>query len=228
MAEVIRSTMASLSDSLPRWMVCYVLLGLVQSGMVPIILPLSARPGLAAGLTYAAFAATGIAAPFVGAWSDKHRQHRRTLVYGLALAGLALLADMLSGGIVQHMAAAALVGLGVSSASTVAMMFIVEVEPQSRWDERTSALQACIGGGQLVGLVIAGLLGLRHVGDAFLLGGCCCCSPCRWPSPSRRTRWPRWNAGPSLPDPPAGATRSRWTRSDLPPDVVACFGRAPP
>jgi len=152
-------------------MVCYALLGLVQSGMVPIILPLSARPGPAVGLTYAAFAASGIAAPFVGAWSDKHRKHRRTLAFGLALAGLALLADMLAGGMVQHMAAAALVGLGVSSASTVGMMFIVEAEPQSRWDERTSALQACIGGGQLVGLLIAGLLGLTHVRDAFLLGG---------------------------------------------------------
>jgi MFS family permease len=152
-------------------MVCYVLLGLVQSGMVPVILPLAAPLGPAAGLTYAAFAITGIAAPFVGAWSDRHRKHRLTLACGLGLAGFALLAQALPGGIAQHMATAALVGLGVSSASTVGMMFIVEVEPKSRWDERIGVLQACIGGGQLVGLLIAGLLGLTHVGDAFLLGG---------------------------------------------------------
>ena len=169
-AEVIRSAIAGLQDAMPRWMVCYVLLGFVQSGMVPVILPLAARPGPAAGLTYAAFAATGIAAPFVGAWSDRHRKHRLTLACGLGLAGLALLAHTLPGGIAQHMAAAALVGLGVSSASTVGMMFIVEVEPESRWDERIGALQACIGGGQLAGLLIAGVLGLRHVEDAFLLG----------------------------------------------------------
>jgi len=94
----MRSTISSLRDALRRWMVCYVLLGLVQSGMMPIILPPSGRPGPKAGLTYAAFAASGIVAPFVGAWSDKHRKHRRTLAFGLGLAGLALLADMLPGG----------------------------------------------------------------------------------------------------------------------------------
>ncbi len=168
--KVIQSAIADLQNATPRWMVCYVLLGFVQSGMVPIILPLAAQPGPAAGLTYAAFAGTGIAAPFVGAWSDRHRKHRLTLACGLGLAGLALLAHMLPGGIPQRMVAAALVGLGVSSASTVGVMFIVEVEPESRWDQRIGALQACIGGGQLAGLLIAGLLGLRHVKYAFLLG----------------------------------------------------------
>jgi MFS family permease len=151
-------------------MICYVLLGLVQSGMVPVILPLAARPGPAAGLTYAAFAAAGIAAPFIGAWSDRHRRHRLTLAGGLSLAGLALIAHSLPGGIAQHMVSAALIGFGVSSASTVATMFIVEVAAEPLWDSQISALQACIGGGQLAGLLIAGVLGLRHVDGSFLLG----------------------------------------------------------
>ena len=151
-------------------MICYVLLGLVQSGMVPVILPLAARPGPAAGLTYAAFAAAGIAAPFIGAWSDRHRHHRLTLAAGLTLAAVALLAHSLPGGIAQHMVSAALVGFGVSSASTVATMFIVEVAAESSWDTQISALQACIGSGQLAGLLIAGMLGLPHVNAAFLLG----------------------------------------------------------
>jgi len=155
---------------MPRWLVCYVLLGFVQSGMMPVILPLAAKPGPASGLTYAAFAAAGIAAPFIGAWSDWRRKHRLTLACGLALAGLALLAHALPGGIAQQMVTASLVGLGVSSASTVSTMFIVEVEPRSRWDGQIGALQACIGGGQLVGLLITGLFGLQHVDDAFLLG----------------------------------------------------------
>ena len=146
------------------------LLGLVQSGLLPVILPLSARPGPTAGLTYAAFAAAGIAAPFIGAWSDRHRRHRTTLAGGLLLGGLALLLHRLPGGVAQHMATAALVGLGVSSASTVSTMFIVEVEPQALWDTRIGTLQACISSGQLVGLLLAGLLGLRHVAEAYLLG----------------------------------------------------------
>ena len=155
---------------MPRWLACYILLGLVQSGMVPVILPLAARPGPTAGLTYAAYAAAGIAAPFIGAWSDQHRRHRLTLACGLGLASLALLAQSLPGGVAFHMVTAALVGLGVSSASTVSTMFIVEVEPRSQWDGRIGALQACIGGGQLAGLLIAGQLGQTHVEDAFLLG----------------------------------------------------------
>ncbi len=150
---------------MPRWMTCYVLLGFVQSGLVP------ARAGPVAGLTYAAFAAAGIAAPFVGAWSDRRRKHRLTLACGLGLAGVGLLAHALPGGLAQHMATAAVVGFGVASASTVATMFIVEVEPEARWDARIGTLQACIGSGQLAGLLVAGLLGLRHVGDALLLGG---------------------------------------------------------
>ena len=151
-------------------MACYILLGLVQNGLMPVILPLAARPGPTAGLTYAAFAAAGMAAPFIGAWSDRHRRHRVTLAAGLSLAGLALLAHRLPGGLAQHMATAALVGFGVSAASTVATMFIVEVVPEALWDAQIGALQACIGGGQLVGLLLAGVFGLRHVGDTFLLG----------------------------------------------------------
>ena len=157
--------------SAPTWLACYVQLGLVQSGMVPVILALAAPPGPAAGLTYAAFAASGIAAPFIGAWSDRTRKHRRTLAGGLALAGVALMLHALPGGVLQHMVTAMLIGLGVSSASTVATMFIVEVEPEPKWDGRISELQACIGGGQLVGLLVAGMLGLRHVEIAFVLAG---------------------------------------------------------
>lgn len=108
---MIRSATAGLRDVMPAWMVCYKLLGLVQSDMVPVILTPAARPSPAAGLTYAAFAATGIAAPFVGTWSDRHRKHRLTLTCGLGLAGFALLANAPPGGIAQHMAIAALVGL---------------------------------------------------------------------------------------------------------------------
>ena len=152
------------------WMGCYILLGLVQSGLLPIILPLSAAPGPMAGLTYGAFAVSGIAAPFIGAWSDRHRRHRWTLAGGLLFAGLALVLHTMPGGVAQHAATAALIGLGVASANTVGTMFIVEVEPRARWDGQIAALQASIGGGQLVGLLLAGVIGLRHVGGSFLLG----------------------------------------------------------
>ncbi len=127
---MILARLSGLRAAVPRWMLCYVLLGMVQTGMIPVILPLAAKPGPGAGLTYAAFAAAGTAAPFIGAWSDRHRRYRLTLATGLAVAALALFAHALPGGLAQHMASAALVGCGVSSASTVGTMFIVEVEPR--------------------------------------------------------------------------------------------------
>ena len=155
----------------PRWIASYALLGLVQSGMVPIILPLAAATGATSGFTYAAFAASGMAAPFVGAWSDRRGRHRTTLVAGLALASLALFAHALPGGLAQHMLTAALIGLGVASASTVATMFIVEVEAEARWDGLIGTLQGFMSGGQLFGLLLAGALGLHHVGAALILSG---------------------------------------------------------
>jgi MFS family permease len=158
-------------NPVPRWLVAYALLGLVQSGMIPIVLPLAAAPGATAGFTYAAFAASGVVAPFIGTWSDRRQRHRGTLVAGLAVASLACIAHALPGGVAQHMLSASLIGLGVASASTVATMFIVEVEPEPHWDGLIGMLQAFLSGGQLFGLLLAGVLGLRHVADALILSG---------------------------------------------------------
>lgn len=158
-------------QTLPRWLLCYVLLGMVQGGMVPVILPLAAAPGPTAGLTYAAFAASGLAAPLIGVWSDRHHRHRITLTAGLLLAGITLLAHALAGGLIQHMVTAALIGLGGTGASTVATMFVVEVDPPSLWDRRIGALQAASGAGQLAGLLLAGVLGQRHIAISYGIAG---------------------------------------------------------
>lgn len=46
------------------WFVSYGLLGLTQSGLVPVLMPLVSRGAGAAGLTYAAFTLLGLAAPY--------------------------------------------------------------------------------------------------------------------------------------------------------------------
>ena len=48
------------------WFGSYLFLGLAQNGLAPILLPLASRGGTAAGLSYAAFALTGLAAPILG------------------------------------------------------------------------------------------------------------------------------------------------------------------
>jgi hypothetical protein len=50
------------------WFISYGLLGLTQNGLVPVLMPLAASHGGAAGLTYAAFSLLGVFAPFLGSW----------------------------------------------------------------------------------------------------------------------------------------------------------------
>src|SRR5271166_4552404 len=57
---------------------------------------------------------------------------------------------------------AAVLGVGFVAANTVANMFIVEVRPPDEWDDRIGALQALSGLGQVVGLLLAGLIGGRY------------------------------------------------------------------
>ena len=81
-------------DSLARasaWHGSYAMLGLVQMGMAPILLPMSAPPGAASGLSYAAFALAGLASPAIGGWADRTRRNRLVFVSGLLLAAGAML-----------------------------------------------------------------------------------------------------------------------------------------
>lgn len=149
------------------WYIAYALLGLVQNGVAPILLPLSAKHGLDAGLTYSAFSLSGLAAPMLGAWSDRRQRHRVLLVGGLGLAAIALFLFQLVSALPGRLALAMVAGLGVIAASTVGNMFIVEVAPQAEWDQRIGALQSWISAGQVVGLILAGALALSRPRAAF-------------------------------------------------------------
>jgi hypothetical protein len=67
------------------------LLGLTQNGLVPVLMPLAAPHGGAAGLTYAAFSLLGVFAPFPGSWADRTGRHRDLLVWGTLSSGALLL-----------------------------------------------------------------------------------------------------------------------------------------
>jgi predicted MFS family arabinose efflux permease len=143
------------------WYVAYAFVGLVQNGIAPILLPLSARHGIDAGLTYSAFSLSGLAAPMLGAWTDRRQRHRSLLIGGLALAAIGIALFPLAGGIAPHLVLAAIAGLGVIAASTVGTMFIVETAPDSEWDERIGSLQGWLSAGQIAGLLTAGMLATR-------------------------------------------------------------------
>lgn len=158
----------SLGDTSPpiqRWYVSYALLGLVVSGVAPIVLPLlAARSGgpTAPGLVMAAFNLGMLAAPLWGALADRTGGHRPLYILGLATLAAGIGLFPLRPTLGWFVAMALVIGLAASVTATVANLFITERHPRSSWGTRFGWLQTFYGGGQVVGLVIAGAVGASH------------------------------------------------------------------
>jgi len=156
------------------WYASYLLLGASAAGMVPILLPLavssSAGP-VAVGIVMAAFSLGGLTAPLWGRLADRYRLHRLLLLggtVGLAAATAAIAAVRCLPGLVGL---AFLQGCGLAAASTVAILFIVEVRPRREWDPRIGWLQTFYATGQVAGLLAAGLLGAPRALTGLLVAG---------------------------------------------------------
>ncbi|HUI67656.1 MAG TPA: MFS transporter [Nitrospirota bacterium] len=144
------------------WYIAYALLGLSAAGLIPILLPLlMGRESGAAdiGFVMAAFSLGGLMAPLWGWLADRYRLHQRLLVGGLLGTGLGAIFFPLTLSLSCRVGLALLSGVGLATASTVANLFIVEVHPEVEWDARIGWLQTFYGCGQVIGLVLAGLIG---------------------------------------------------------------------
>jgi MFS family permease len=143
------------------WFLTYACLGVVQGGMLPLLLPLSSEGSVEAGAIVGVMNLAGLTAPFWGHLADRRRLHRQVLLAGMMVALVALLLMPMQLGLPLKVTLAAILGLGFSAANTVANMFIVEVRPPEEWGARIGALQALGGIGQVGGLLLAGLIGGR-------------------------------------------------------------------
>jgi MFS family permease len=144
------------------WFLAYACLGVVQGGMLPLLLPLSAGGSIHAGTIVGVMNLAGLTAPFWGHLADRRRLHRQVLLAGMLAALVALLLMPANLGLPLKSVLAAILGLGFAAANTVANMFIVEARPPEEWDARIGALQAFSGLGQVAGLVLAGFIGGRY------------------------------------------------------------------
>jgi MFS family permease len=140
----------------------YACLGIVQGGMLPLLLPLSAGGSTHAGAIVGVMNLAGVTAPLWGHLADRWRLHRQVLLAGTLAALVALLFIPMQLGMPLKTMFAAVLGIGFAAANTVANMFIVEVRPPDEWDARIGALQALSGVGQVLGLLLAGLIGGRY------------------------------------------------------------------
>jgi MFS family permease len=144
------------------WFLAYACLGIVQGGMLPLLLPLSAGGSAHAGTIVGVMNLAGMTAPFWGHLADRRRLHRQILLAGMLAALVALVLMPAQLALPLKATLAGVLGLGLAAANTVANMFIVEVRPPEEWDARIGALQAFSGLGQVVGLLLAGFIGGRY------------------------------------------------------------------
>ena len=134
------------------WFFSYGLLGLTQNGLVPVLMPLVAPHGGAAGLTYAAFSLLGLFAPGLGSWADHTGRHRDLLICGSLGAGALLLLFYAAGSQLRIVLAAG-AGLGVMATTTAGNVLAIQGLPEAEWDARVALLQRYISAGQVIGLV---------------------------------------------------------------------------
>lgn len=152
------------------WLVSYGLLGLTQNGLVPVLMPLASGNGGRAGLTYAAFSLLGLFAPVLGSWADRTGRHRDLLIWGSLGSGVLLVAFAV---VHSHwrIALAAGAGLGTMAVTTAGNVLAIQGVAERAWDARVAVLQRYVSAGQVIGLVLAGLLAGRHEGRGFAFAG---------------------------------------------------------
>lgn len=171
-ASTSRTTVQPWKKWIESWYVAYALQGVIVAGLIPILLPLLvSSTGTAAhiGLVMAAFNLGGLTAPVWGTLADHYRLHRWLLSGGTGITAVGLAAFAISKNPVLWFGLALLQGIGAASAATVANLFIVETHPHSEWDERIGWLQTFYGGGQVAGLVLAGIVSQVHLRLGLLL-----------------------------------------------------------
>jgi DHA1 family tetracycline resistance protein-like MFS transporter len=154
------------------WYLAYALQGATAAGLTPILLPLAViRTGSAAhiGLVMAAVSLGGLTAPLWGGLADRYRLHRWLLVGGLLVTAGGLAAFAFATRPALWFGLALLQGIGAAAAATVANLFVVEAHPEREWDERIGWLQTFYGGGQVVGLLLAGALSMTHLRSGLLV-----------------------------------------------------------
>jgi DHA1 family tetracycline resistance protein-like MFS transporter len=154
------------------WFLSYAFLGASVAGLAPILLPLSVgKSGSVAdiGLVVGAFNLGGLSAPLWGTLADRKGLHRLLLISGLLGAAITLAVFPFTTSLAARIALALAQGVGAASAATVANLFIIEVHPKPEWDERIGWLQTFYGGGQVLGLLLAGFVGGTDLKLGFLI-----------------------------------------------------------
>ena len=143
------------------WYLPYALVGVTVGGIFPILLPLVLiRRGSPAdvGFVVAAFSAGSITAPIWGAGLDRSRAFKPFFAASMLITGVGITVLGLAPNVVTRFVLGFAAGLGAALASTIVSLFVVEFHARDEWPSRFGAAQLVYVGGQVVGLLTAGVM----------------------------------------------------------------------
>jgi MFS family permease len=162
-----------MAQHLAPWYLAYLILGLIHGGMLPFLLPLAmARAGHdldSVAFVIGAYYVGLLPAPLLGTLAERRRLFRPVFFGGFIAVsvGLAALPEVSRLGIWAPLVL--LAGIGVGATATVAPLFVVDFAPKSDWEPRIGWLQSFYGGGQLAGLLVAGIIARGPLSYGFWL-----------------------------------------------------------
>jgi MFS family permease len=134
---------ASPRQYLAPWYLAYLILGLVTSGMLPFLLPLTVASIThdLDGIAYVigAYNAGLLPAPLLGLLAERYQLFRPVFFGGFVALSFGLCAVTEASALSVWVFLAVVWGLGVGAVATVAPLFVVNFAPKSEWNPHRMA-----------------------------------------------------------------------------------------
>ncbi len=141
------------------WYLAYLLLGMVTSGLLPVLLPLAveARAHSLAAVAYVmgTYNFGLLTSPLWGLLAERSKTYRKLFLGSFLLTAAGTLGMLLMNGLPSWLSAAFTLGAGSGGAATLATLFVVDFAPRTEWEPRIGWLQTFNAAGQVAGLMLA-------------------------------------------------------------------------
>lgn len=158
LALVIRIVTAP-RDFIRPWYLAYLLLGIVTSGMLPVLLPLMVA-ALSHKLSSVAYVIGAynfglLTSPVWGILAQRTKAYRKLFLGSFLLTATGILGILLLRELPGWLVSAFVLGAGSGGAATLATFFIVDFAVRAEWEARIAWLQCFNATGQVAGLMLA-------------------------------------------------------------------------
>lgn len=156
------------------WYGAYMLLGVLSSGLIPVLIPLMmvaiSKHLSTVGYVMGAFNLGSLVSPMLGSLAESKRMYRPIFFAGFVFLMVAIGMFPLVHHLRFWLPLALMAGIASTAVSTCATLFIVEFSPREEWTSRIGWLQTFNGVGQVLGLVLAGVFAATSIPVGLWIG----------------------------------------------------------